>query len=504
MPIINSIISWFITKRKYQIDFFRQYPVEVQNDVFNKLIGQGRKTAFGRDHRFESVQSYREFSDNIPVRDYTDIKPYIERALYGEPDVLWPGEVKWFAKSSGTTGDKSKFIPVTRNYLENCHFQGGKDTLILHLTNYPDSEIFLGKSLVVGGSLQISDYNPESYFGDLSAVLLQNLPAFAHWIRTPDLSIALMSEWEEKIVRMAESTSAENVTSLAGVPSWMLVLLKKVLEITGKNDIHQVWPNLELFMHGGVSFIPYRDQFKKIISGNRMRYMETYNASEGFFGIQDNPDTDDMLMMLDYDVFYEFIPVDQVGSDNPKVVTLEGIEKDVNYAMVITTSCGLWRYLIGDTVRFTSKFPPRIKISGRTKHFINAFGEELIIDNADSALRKACLGAHVEISDYTAAPVFMEANSGARHQWLIEFEKEPENLGFFTELLDNGLKAVNSDYEAKRYKDIALQKPEVIALRKGTFYAWLKEKGKLGGQHKVPRLSNDRSIADEILRLNAG
>lgn len=502
MPIINSIISWFITKRKYQIDFFRRYPVEVQNDTFRKLISLGQKTAFGRDHNLESVSSYSEFKESIPVRDYTAIKPYIERALYGESDVLWPGEVKWFAKSSGTTSDKSKFIPVTRNFLESCHFQGGKDTLILHLTNYPDSEIFLGKSLVVGGSLQISDYNPESYFGDLSAVLLQNLPAFAHWIRTPDLSIALMSEWEEKIVKMAESTSRENVTSLAGVPSWMLVLLKKVLELSGKTNILQVWPNLELFMHGGVSFIPYADQFRKIIPGNRMRYMETYNASEGFFGIQDDPDTDDMLLMLDYDVFYEFIPVDQLDSDDPKAVTLDGVEKDRNYAMVITTSGGLWRYLIGDTVRFTSKAPPRIKISGRTKHFINAFGEELIIDNAESALRKACIGTHAEITDYTAAPVFMGSNQGARHQWLIEFEKEPENIGFFTELLDNGLKAANSDYEAKRYKDIALQRPEVITLRKGTFYAWLKEKGKLGGQHKVPRLSNDRSIAEDILRLN--
>jgi hypothetical protein len=423
-------------------------------------------------------------------------------AMSGKPDVLWPGEVRWFAKSSGTTGDKSKFIPVTKDNLEDCHFRGGKDTLALWMDNNPDSGIFLGKSLVVGGSLQVSDMNSEAYFGDLSAVLLQNMPSIAHWLRTPDLSIALMDEWEEKLEKMAEHTIRENVTSLAGVPSWTLILLKKVLEQTGKDNIADVWPNLEVFMHGGVNFTPYRDQYMSIIHSASMKYMETYNASEGFFGIQDDPDSSDMMLMLDYDIYFEFSPAEEIGTGNEKALPLRDVETNRNYAMVISTSSGLWRYLIGDTIRFSSLKPVKFKITGRTKHFINAFGEELIIDNAESALSKACQGTGAAITDYTAAPVYMSEGSSARHQWLIEFSKPPENPGFFTELLDNALKAVNSDYEAKRYRNIALLAPEVIILRNGTFYNWLKQKGKLGGQHKVPRLSNDRSIADEILEIN--
>ncbi|MFO7617494.1 MAG: GH3 auxin-responsive promoter family protein [Bacteroidales bacterium] len=502
MPLINSLVSWFITKRNYQIDFFKRYPVEVQNDILEKLIREARDTAFGRDHQFGSIQSYRDFCDRVPIREYPAIRPYIERAFNGESDVLWPGDVKWFAKSSGTTSEKSKFIPVTPNYMQDCHFQGGKDTLTLYFLNYPDSGLLLGKSLVVGGSHQISEYQPETYFGDLSAVMLQNLPAFAHWVRTPELSIALMDDWEKKIVRMAESTSKVNVTSLAGVPSWTLVLLRKVLEHTGKSDITEVWPNLEVFMHGGVSFTPYRDQYRQIIRNSRMRYMETYNASEGFFGIQDDPGSNDMLLMLDYDIFFEFIPLEDIGSEDPRVIGLQDVETGRNYALVISTAAGLWRYLIGDTIVFTSLDPPRIRISGRTRHFINAFGEELIIDNAESALLAACQATGAGITEYTAAPVFMNGDQEARHQWLIEFSREPEDLPQFVATLDDALKSVNSDYEAKRFKDIALKKPEIVAVRKGVFYDWLKEKGKLGGQHKVPRLSNDRILAEEILRLN--
>ena len=502
MPIINSILSWFLTKRKYQIDFFKRYPVEVQNDTLVKLIKHGRDTAFGKDHSFHSIENYQQFASQVPIRDYPAIKPYIDRSIRGETDVLWPGEVKWFAKSSGTTGDKSKFIPVTRDNIEDCHFQGGKDTLIFYMSNYPDTELLSGKSLAIGGSYQASDINSETNFGDVSAVLLQNLPLYAHWIRTPDLSIALMNEWEEKLQKMAEATIHENVTSLAGVPSWTLVLLKKILEQTGKSTIAEVWPNLEVFMHGGVSFTPYRNQFKSIIGSSKVKYMETYNASEGFFGIQDDPDDSNMLLMLDYGVFFEFIPFEDIDSGNPKALTLSEVEIGRNYAMVISTTGGLWRYLIGDTIRFSSLQPVKFKITGRTRHFINAFGEELIIDNAEFALRKACQGTGAEISDYTAAPVFMADGEKARHQWLIEFSRPPENMGFFIELLDNALKSANSDYEAKRYKNLALHAPEVISLKTGTFYEWLKMKGRLGGQHKVPRLSNDRKIVDEILQMN--
>jgi len=502
MPILNSIISWFVTKRKYQIDFFKKYPLEVQDDTLKQLIRLARHTVFGREHGFSAIGSQAEFARQVPVRDYAGIKPYIDLAMNGEPDILWPGEVKWFAKSSGTTGDRSKFIPITRDTLEDCHYRGGKDSITLWLANHPDSSIFLGKSLIVGGSLQVSDMNSEAFFGDLSAVLLQNLPAFAHWLRTPDLSIALMDEWEIKLEKMARHTSCENVTSLAGVPSWMLILLKKVLEETGKDNIADVWPHLEVFMHGGVNFTPYREQFKAIIRSDSMSYVETYNASEGFFGIQDDPETNDLLMMLDYGVYFEFIPVDEIGSGNGKAVTLRDVDTDTNYALVISTSAGLWRYLIGDTIRFTSLKPVKFRITGRTRHFINAFGEELIIDNAEYALNKACQGTGASITDYTAAPVYMSERTAARHQWLIEFSQPPDNLDFFTELLDNALKAVNSDYEAKRYKNIAIHAPEVIQLRKGAFYDWLKYKGKLGGQHKVPRLSNDRDIVAEVLEIN--
>ncbi len=501
MPILSSFVTWLVTKRKYQIDFFRKYPVEVQNDTLNSLISKGRNTLFGKEHGLTQGLTWDQFNSQVPVRDYPAIKPYIDRAMNGEADVLWPGEVKWFAKSSGTTGDKSKFIPVTTDNLEECHFRGGKDTLALWFANYPDSRLFHGKSLVVGGSHQVSDINSEAYFGDLSAVLLQNLPAYAHWLRTPDLSIALMNEWEEKLEKMAENTIRQNVTSLAGVPSWTLILLKKVLAQTGKDNISEVWPNLEVFIHGGVNFGPYRDPFRSIIRSDSMKYMETYNASEGFFGIQDDPCSRDMLLMLDYGVFFEFIPMEELGTDNGKPVTLRDVETGRNYAMVISTSGGLWRYLIGDTIRFTSLSPVKFRITGRTRHFINAFGEELIIDNAEHALQKACQGSGAVITEYTAAPVYMGDGDGARHQWLIEFSKPPENLEFFSELLDNALKAVNSDYEAKRYRGIALHSPEVIPLKTGTFYTWLKGKGKLGGQHKVPRLSNDRVIADEILQI---
>lgn len=502
MPIINSFISWIITKRQYQIDFFRKYPIQVQEETLEKILTRSLNTEFGKDHGLEDVNSYEDFTKRVPVKDYSGLKPYIQKALDGEENVLSPGELKWFAKSSGTTSDKSKFIPVTREYMEECHFRGGKDTVVLYYSNYPDANLFKGKGLVIGGSHQISNFNSDSFFGDLSAVLLQNMPTWGHIFRTPDLSIALMDEWEEKIEKMAEATAAQNVTNISGVPSWTLLLLNRILEITGKSSIKEVWPKLEVFFHGGVSFEPYREQYKRIIPGN-MEYMETYNASEGFFGIQDDPRSKDLLLMLDYGIFYEFIPQLENNTDKASAIPLSEVKTDVNYAMVITTIGGLWRYLIGDTIQFSSLNPFKFRITGRTRHFINAFGEELIIDNAEKALNKACVSAGSEIREYTAGPVFMEDGKAGRHQWLIEFSKAPENMEFFTECLDNALKAVNSDYEAKRYKDMALLKPEVISVKQGCFYNWMKAKGKLGGQHKVPRLSNDRQYVEEILAVNA-
>ncbi len=503
MPIIKSIFSWFITKRQYQIDFFKKFPIEVQQETLAGIVKRANDTLFGEEHGFKNINSYADFKNQIPVRDYDAFKPYIEKALNGEDSVLYPGDVRWFAKSSGTTSAKSKFIPITRENMEDCHFRGGKDALGFYLSNNPDSKLFKGKSLVIGGSHQISNYNSDSYFGDLSAVLLQNMPFWVHILRTPDLSIALMDEWEEKIEKMAEATIKENVSNIAGVPSWALVLMNRILEMTGAKDIHEVWPNLELFMHGGVSFDPYRQQFKALFPKPSMNYLETYNASEGFFGIQDDPQHDDMLLMLDYGVYYEFIPMSDWNSNKPKVFPLEEVEMGENYAIVISTSAGLWRYKIGDTVKFTSLKPYKIKITGRTKHFINAFGEELIIDNADKALQKASQLTKADIAEYTAAPIFMNEGEKGAHQWLIEFSSPPDSIEHFIEILDNTLKANNSDYEAKRYKNLALAKPELVLVKKGTFHKWMKSNNKLGGQHKVPRLSNDRDIVEEILKLNA-
>ena len=502
MPILNSLISWFITKRQYQIDFFRKYPVQVQEETLEKILSRSGDTVFGKEHGINDINSYKDFQNQIPIRDYPALKPYIEQALKGEPNIICPGDVKWFAKSSGTTSDKSKFIPVTREYMEDNHFRGAKDAVVMYYSLYPDSSMLKGKGLVIGGSHQISNFNSDSYFGDLSAVLLQNMPTWGHIFRTPDLSIALMDEWEEKIEKMAEVTIQQNVTNISGVPSWTLLLINRVLEITGKNNLHEVWPKLEVFFHGGVSFEPYREQYKNIIS-EPMNYMETYNASEGFFGIQDDPGSKDFLLMLDYGIFYEFISQSNGFRETGEAIPLSEVKLNVNYAVVITTIGGLWRYLIGDTIQFTTLFPFKFRITGRTKHFINAFGEEIIIENAEKALKKACANTGAEIREYTAGPVFMSDRKAGRHQWLIEFAVPPSNLEFFTESLDNALKAANSDYEAKRYKDMALLKPEVISLRTNCFYDWMKRRGKLGGQHKVPRLANDRTYLDEILSENS-
>lgn len=502
MPIINSIASWLMIKRLTQIDLMKKYPHNVQRDTFIKLISKAKNTEWGIKYDYESINTVKKFQERVPLQDYEDVKPYIFDLKKGKSNLLWPGSVKWFAKSSGTTSDKSKFIPVTKESLEDCHFRGGKDVLAIYNSNNPDSKIFSGKGLTLGGSQQINNIDNQSYYGDLSALMIKNVPFWAEFLRTPSNDIALMSEWEEKIEKITKVTIKENVTNISGVPSWVMVLIKYILDYTKSDNLLEVWPNLELFMHGGVSFKPYREIFKNLIPSDKMNYMETYNASEGFFAIQDNPYISDLLLMLDYGVFYEFIPMEKNDLENPPVYTLEDIEINKNYSLVISSNNGLWRYKIGDTIMFTSKFPYRIKITGRVKHFINAFGEELIIDNAEKALEIACKRTNAKLTEYTAAPVYMQENTQGTHEWFFEFEKEPKNMDYFMELMDNALKSLNSDYEAKRYKNMTLVFPKHIIAKQGTFYKWLKKKGKLGGQNKVPRLSNERKYIVELININ--
>lgn len=502
MSLIHSIVSWVMKQRVHQIELFLKYPHEVQLDWFKKLIQSARDTEFGKQHGFKDISNYRQFAEQVPVRDYEALKPYIERMMMGEQNVLWSTEVRWFAKSSGTTSDKSKFIPLSQESLEECHFKGGKDMLAIYCNNHPESKIFSGKGLTLGGSHQINVKSGNTWFGDLSAIIMEHLPVWVEYMRTPDLNIALLGEWESKLERIAHHTIEEDVTNLSGVPSWMLVLLQRILEIKGSKNILEVWPNLELFMHGGVNFGPYRDQYKALIPSDQMHYLETYNASEGFFGIQDRDNYDDMLLMLDYGIFYEFIPADQFESSNPKVIWLDEVQTDVNYVVLITTNGGLWRYVIGDVIRFSSINPYRMRIVGRTKQYINTFGEELMVDNAERALAIACEKTGAIVREYTAGPVYMELNNSGGHEWIIEFDKVPEHIGYFTEVLDNALKTLNSDYEAKRYKNMTLAPPRVHVVEQGTFYNWMKERGKLGGQNKVPRLANDRRYLDGLLNLH--
>jgi hypothetical protein len=502
MSLIHSIVSWVMKQRVHQIELFLKYPHEVQLDWFKKLIQSGRDTEFGKQHGFKDIANYRQFAEQVPVRDYEALKPYIERMMMGEQNVLWSTEIRWFAKSSGTTSDKSKFIPLSQESLEECHFKGGKDMLAIYCNNHPESKIFSGKGLTLGGSHQINVKSGNTWFGDLSAIIMEHLPVWVEYMRTPDLNIALLGEWESKLERIAHHTIEEDVTNLSGVPSWMLVLLQRILEIKGSKNILEVWPNLELFMHGGVNFGPYHDQYKALIPSDQMHYLETYNASEGFFGIQDRDKHDDMLLMLDYGIFYEFIPADQFESSNPKVVWLDEVQTDVNYVVLITTNGGLWRYVIGDVIRFSSINPYRMRIVGRTKQYINTFGEELMVDNAERALAIACEKTGAVVREYTAGPVYMELNNSGGHEWIIEFDKAPEHIGYFTEVLDNALKTLNSDYEAKRYKNMTLAPPRVHVVEQGRFYNWMKERGKLGGQNKVPRLANDRRYLDGLLNLH--
>ena len=502
IPLVNSIASWFLKKRFHQIELFLKYPNEVQEELLLDLISKAKDTEIGKTYDYHSIKDYKTFTERVPISSYEDYQNLIERSRRGENNIFWPSPIKWFAKSSGTTNAKSKFIPVSIDSLEDCHYAASKDLLCMYLNNNEDSQLFTGKSLRLGGSKELYEENG-TVFGDLSAILIDNMPFWAEFSSTPSSKVSLMSDWEYKMQAIVDETINENVTSLAGVPSWMLVLMNNVLEHTGKTNLFDIWPNLEVYFHGGVSFLPYVDQYKAILPKKDFRYYETYNASEGFFAIQDRNSSSELLLMLDYGIFYEFIPMDTYGTTEQKIIPLSEVEKDKNYAVVITTNAGLWRYKIGDTVRFTSISPYRIKVSGRTKHHINVFGEELIIENAEDALKKVCKKTQSEIVDYTVAPIFMNGKEKGAHEWLIEFKTPPKNVHQFNELLDNALKASNSDYEAKRYNNMTLNMPTIHVAREHLFYDWLKQNNKLGGQHKVPRLSNDREYIDELLHLNA-
>jgi hypothetical protein len=503
MAIVNSIINWINYKRIYEIDLYRDHSYEIQQEVLFNLLNTAKNTEWGEKYDYANIKSWDEYRNNVPVNRYETIEPLISRMIQGEKNVLWPGVMKWFAKSSGTTNAKSKFIPVSKESLDDCHFRGGKDVLAIYYRNYPEASLLSGKSLTLGGSHQVTNFSNKAYYGDLSAIMIENLPFWTDFHRTPPTEIALIPEFEEKIAQITKTAIHENVTSLAGVPSWFLVLLRYILDYTGKSTIREVWPNLELFIHGGISFVPYREQYRRLIPSSKMNYMETYNASEGFFAIQDNPASPDMLLMLDYGVFYEFIPVGNVEDEYPKTIPLWDVEIGINYAMVISTNGGLWRYMIGDTVIFTSKDPYKIRITGRTKHFINAFGEEVIIDNAERAIKAACVATGAIVSDYTAGPIFMSENqTKGAHQWLIEFDTKPNDLDRFITILDQELQGLNSDYEAKRHHNATLERPHVLVVAPGTFLQWMRERGKMGGQNKVPRLSNNREYLEGLLRIN--
>lgn len=499
--LFNSVVNWFIKQRMEQIQNFIVHPIETQNGVLNAHLYHAENTDYGRNYGFKKIRNYQDFKNQVPVVSYEEIEPYIERARRGERDVLWPGITRQFAKSSGTTNAKSKYIPITNESLENCHYKAGKDLISIYANNHPDNQLFTNKNLRLGGSAELY-HSFNTKYGDLSAILIENLPFWVEITTVPSRKTSLISEWESKLKAIVAEVKNEDVGSITGVPSWMMVLLQRVLQDSGKGTVKELWPNLEVFFHGGISFTPYREQYRKLI-GADIHYYEIYNASEGFFGIQDRHGSDEMLLMLDYGIFYEFIPMDEFGKDGARVLSLQDVEIGKNYAIVITTNGGLWRYMIGDTVVFTSLSPYRIKISGRTKHYINAFGEELMIDNVEAALSKACSATGATICDYTGAPIYMEGSESGAHEWVFEFIDLPDDFNLFRTVFDNALKNLNSDYEAKRYNNMTLKEPVIHQAKPNLFYNWMASRGKLGGQNKVPRLSNNRDYIDPLLKMNA-
>jgi hypothetical protein len=500
MALFNETMLWLMKRRLPRIQAQREQPMYIQEQQFKQLICQGKNTLWGKKYGYASIQSIRQYQEQVPISSYEELFPYIEQVMRGQQNVLWPSQIRWFSKSSGTTNSRSKYIPVSKESLEDCHYAGGKDLISLYIDNVPNTQIFTGKGISIGGSLGANPVTDYGRAGDVSAVIMKNLPIWAQLIRTPDLEVALLSEWEDKIAKMAAITSTDNVTSILGVPTWSLVLIEKIKEMTGQQDILELWPNFEVFFHGAVAFQPYRELFEKSVFGSRkVNFFEIYNASEGFFGLQDDLSLpNEMMLMLDYGIFYEFMPIDQPLA---KICTVDEVEIGKNYSLIISTNAGLWRYKIGDTVRVTSKYPLRIKISGRTKQFINAFGEELIVENADAAMAQACKLHHVEIMEYTAAPVYMQGQQCGRHEWVIEFVEDPKNLDAFADTLDTLLRQLNSDYDAKRYNNMVLERLQIHAAPKGVFYEWMRYRGKLGGQHKVPRLHNNREFLEEIIDL---
>lgn len=506
MTLINTTLTWLLRHRLPRIELLKKRPGDAQQRVFGQLIQKGKRTQWGKTHGYRDIRSVQDFQQQVPVSAYEDLFPYIERVMKGEQNVLWSSPIRWFSKSSGTTNARSKFIPVSPEALDDCHFKGGKDMMALYVANRPETRVFDGKGLSIGGSLHENPYSRNGAAGDISAVVMKNLPTWGQFIRTPSLEVALMDEWEAKLDRMARVTSQENVTSILGVPTWTMVLIQKILAQTGAASILDVWPKFEVFVHGAVAFQPYRELFKHhIFQDSAIQYQEVYNASEGYFAIQDDLTcANEMMLMPDYGIFYEFVPIEHADQPFPKAYTIEEVELNRNYALIITTNAGLWRYRIGDTVRFTSLYPHRIRISGRTKQFINAFGEEIIVENAEMAITQASKVTGAVIADYTAGPVYMQhsRSSGRQqggHEWVIEFAQEPDSLATFTRVLDETLRQLNSDYDAKRYRDMALVEPVVHAVPRGTFYAWMTQRGKVGGQHKVPRLSNSREYVDDLL-----
>ncbi|MEJ5052927.1 GH3 auxin-responsive promoter family protein [Sphingobacterium sp. MYb382] len=501
MALLNSLFTWIMKKRIHQIELFMKYPHDVQEEWFQSLISTAEATEWGKKYDYTSILTPEEYKNRVPIQDYDDVKVYVDRMIKGEQNLIWPSDIKWFAKSSGTTSDRSKFIPVSLEALEDCHYQGGKDMLSIFCHNKPENKVFTGKSVVIGGSSQINNFSPDSYYGDLSSILIRNLPFWAEFKRTPNLEVTLNPNFEEKIEQIAQITIKENVTSLAGVPTWNIVMAKRVLEITGKDNLLEVWPNLEFYGHGGVSFKPYREQFKQLIPSDEMYYLENYNASEGYFGLQDQSDSEDLLLMLDYGIYYEFLPMENIDDERPHTLALHEVELGKNYALIISTNAGLWRYKIGDTIKFTSLSPYRFQISGRTKQYINTFGEEVIVDNAEQALHEACKRTEAIIKDYTAGPSYFKDGKAGAHEWIIEFEKQPTDFNTFCTTLDSTLREINSDYDAKRYKDMALTAPIIHNAGPDSFYHWMKSRGKLGGQNKVPRLANNREYLDSLLKI---
>ena len=504
MAIISSIISWALKKRIHQIELFQKYPLEVQQEVFQKLIHTAKSTEWGQKYDYKSIKSYQDYRERVPTQTYEALFPMLDRVIKGEQNILWPSKIERFSKSSGTTNARSKFIPVSQESLEECHFKAGKDMLSIYFNNYDAGDLFGGKMIPIGGTLATNPKNPDTIVGDVSAIITNNMPFWVQWTRAISLKTALMDEWEEKIENIIKESINEDVTTLGGVPTWTLVLLKKMLEKTGKDSILDIWPNLEVFIHGAVSFDPYRAQFKELIGSREINYLETYNASEGFFGIQEHPGSSELLLMLDYGIFYEFIPAEEWSKEHPKTITLEEVKLGKNYAMIISTNAGLWRYNIGDTIKFTSLNPFRIKITGRTKHFINAFGEELVIENAETGITEAAEKTNSIVTNFTAAPIYFEGKESGGHEWVIEFERAPTDIEKFTYFLDKKMRELNSDYDAKRYKDMALKTPKIHIAPVGTFYNWMQKRGKLGGQNKVPRLSNDREYLEDILEFING